>query len=253
MNEEYLQGAYNHYGGESVLGVPYEVWTSKIVGDEKYKRGMFEDLGGESGLESDYSTWNLSVFGVKKKEESESSAPDQKSEPSILEKGLFSFSDGKELSDEVLLDRISANLVMQDPLSPKPIDGSIESATRNLEQKMGVFKQGLKDFANSEALLRSKEAEVKSRIDSGERSEELDALIDSYNQTLTEYNDSKASFLDFKKKVMAQSKNIDSAVSEKISKEPSEGSKIGALYNSFLKGTGSVAAGLTEVVIDVSA
>jgi hypothetical protein len=68
MNEEYLLGAYNSFGGQEKLGVDFNAWVQKIKNNDDYKQGMFNHFGGESTLKADYDTWNSKVFGdVKKK------------------------------------------------------------------------------------------------------------------------------------------------------------------------------------------
>lgn len=65
INEEYLKGAFESFGGEEKLGASYEVWRDKIKNNEEYKTGMFNHFGGEKKLKASYDIWNSKVFGVK--------------------------------------------------------------------------------------------------------------------------------------------------------------------------------------------
>jgi len=62
MNEEYLLGAYENFGGQDTLGVDYNTWVGKIKDNEVYKKGMFESYGGQEKLKSSYEDWNTAVF-----------------------------------------------------------------------------------------------------------------------------------------------------------------------------------------------
>ena len=72
MNEEYLLGAFESFGGQQKLGVDFKTWVSKIQDNEDYKKGMFENFGGQETLKASYEDWNQKVFGLKKKDDTQS-------------------------------------------------------------------------------------------------------------------------------------------------------------------------------------
>jgi len=74
MNEEYLKGLYEHFGGQAKLGGTFDEWSSSISSNDDYKKGMFETLGGADKMGGSYDEWNTNIFGVKKKVGEEVSA-----------------------------------------------------------------------------------------------------------------------------------------------------------------------------------
>jgi len=67
MNEEYLLGVYNEFGGQDSLKTDFKTWVSRIQNNNEYKKGIFTHFGGQSKLNTSFDEWNSRVFGVKKK------------------------------------------------------------------------------------------------------------------------------------------------------------------------------------------
>lgn len=67
MNEEYLLGVYNEFGGQDALNADFKTWLGRVQKNDDYKQGIFTHFGGEKGLNSSFDDWNSRVFGVKKK------------------------------------------------------------------------------------------------------------------------------------------------------------------------------------------
>ena len=140
MNEEYLKGVFEHFGGESKLGATYEEWANSISNDSEYKQGMFNSFGGEDKMGSSYEEWNNSVFGdVKKKENGEDISPSL--EEPIVSEEKASVGDVSTREREVSYDQQQSDI----DLAEKVESGEYRLSHKDQREKQPVNYMGLFD------------------------------------------------------------------------------------------------------------
>lgn len=172
MNEEYLLGAYNSFGGQEKLKVDFNTWVSKIKENDNYKQGMFNSFGGQEKLGASYDDWNSKVFGLNKEEET------------TIEE------DEGVISGEELLGKPNPNLEKFNPQTNNKVSKEDEDAVfsyiQNQEDEYKEQEKSLKDIirypelANEKALLEQKlktRPLMQDNSDITNRISEIDSII----------------------------------------------------------------------------
>lgn len=99
MNEEYLLGAYNSFGGQEKLRVDFKTWVSKIKDNDNYKQGMFNNFGGQEKLGASYNDWNSRVFGINKQKEVVSEEKEISPVKNVEKKNNVSFATEEQMKE----------------------------------------------------------------------------------------------------------------------------------------------------------
>ena len=248
MNEEYLKGLYEHLGGGPVIGAPFEVWSFKIQNNEMYKRGMYDRLNSAGGMKADYKTWNEKVFGQKKKDELDSpqavlalSTPTEKT-PSFLV--------GHEQSQSRTF---ASTLGKIDPPEYASFDPDLDSEEEIKSSREGLYKK-LESFQDQRYLydqsqknLYREENLLRRRVDSGERSGELDSLIINHNKKTKELDAIGMGMERSRIALKEERRKIDKASANLLKWKQNQGTRAGDLYNSVLRGVGRVLSASAEI------
>lgn len=133
--------------------------------------------------------------------------------------------------------------------TPKKID----SISKLINQDIRVLEDGYKNAVDLNNYLKGQKDEIEQQIQMlGDQPypEELNRKIEDYNANLSESKAADSKMNQFKNQLEAKIFSLEAATAQILNEKSKEGSPLGAMYNSFMKGIGSEASGAADLMID---